>query len=228
MKSLVEARRGQSVRRAHLSDEVAGYLRAAIMSGTLRPGMFIRLDETAAQLGVSITPVREALLKLSGEGMVHLEPHRGHVVVPLSREDIDDIFWLQATIAKELAGTTAANITDAEIDELGALNDALAEAVADRDPDAIVRAEFDFHRALNRPAGRVKLAWFLLHAARYMPPLVYATDPHWGADAVENHRKLVAALRARDTEAVQALTDWQFTDGARRLAERLEHSGIWA
>ena len=88
------------------------------MSGALRPGTFIRLDETAAKLGVSVTPVREALLKLRGEGMVQLEPHRGHVVLPLSRQDIDDIFWLQATIAKELAATAAQHITDAEIDDL--------------------------------------------------------------------------------------------------------------
>ena len=228
MNAPVEAQpRRRQLRRAQLSDEVAGHLRAAIMSGTLRPGMFVRLDETAAQLGVSITPVREALLKLSGEGMVQLEPHRGHVVVPLSRKDIEDIFWLQATIARELVRTTAANITDAEIDELSDLNDALARAVAERNPDAVVGAEFAFHRALNRPADRVKLAWFLLHAARYMPPLVYATDPGWGTDAVENHRKLIVALGAHDADAVAALTEWQFTDGARRLTEKLEKSGMW-
>jgi len=62
------------------------------MSGKLRPGTYIRLDETAAELGVSITPVREALLKLRGEGMVQLEPHRGHFVLPLTRQDVNDIF----------------------------------------------------------------------------------------------------------------------------------------
>ncbi len=215
------------LRRAQLSDEVAGHLRAAIMSGTLRPGTFVRLDETAAQLGVSITPVREALLKLSGEGMVHLEPHRGHVVVPLSRRDIEDIFWLQATIARELVRTTTENITDAEIDQLDALKHTLADAVAARDVDAIVAAEFAFHRALNVPAGRVKLAWFLLHAARYMPPLVYANDPDWGVAAVDNHARLVEALRARDVDAVATLTEWQFTDGAQRLTATLQRSGIW-
>jgi DNA-binding GntR family transcriptional regulator len=216
------------LRRAQLSDEVAGHLRASIMTGVLRPGTFIRLDETAAQLGVSITPVREALLKLSGEGMVELEPHRGHVVVPLGRTDVEDIFWLQATIAKELAVSATGNATDADIDELAALNEALATAVAARRPDAIVTAEFAFHRALNRLAGRVKLAWFLLHAARYMPPMVYADDPDWGREAVDNHTKLIAALRARDVEAVVALTEWQFTDGVRRLTDMLEQSGIWA
>ena len=104
------------------------------MSGALRPGTFIRLDETAAKLGVSVTPVREALLKLRGEGMVQLEPHRGHVVLPLSRQDVEDIFWLQATIAKELAATAAQRITDAEIDDLDHITDALATAVASDAP----------------------------------------------------------------------------------------------
>ncbi|MET0757383.1 MAG: GntR family transcriptional regulator [Mycobacterium sp.] len=218
----------RAVRREQLSDEVAGRLRAAIMSGTLRPGMFIRLDETATQLGVSITPVREALRTLRGEGMVQLEPHRGHVVLPLSRGDIEDIFWLQATIAKELAVSAAERITDAEIDELERLTDALALAVEHRDPDEVASAEFAFHRAFNRATGRIKLAWFLLHVARYLPPLIYATDPRWGAAAVTNHRELIDALRRRDVGSVVQLTSSQFTDGAQRLTSRLDEIGMWS
>jgi len=216
-----------SLRRAQLSDEVAGHLRVAIMSGALRPGTFIRLDETAAKLGVSVTPVREALLKLRGEGMVQLEPHRGHVVLPLSRQDIDDIFWLQATIAKELAATAAQHITDAEIDDLDHITETMAAAVAAADTEAIAATEFAFHRAFNHTAGRIKLAWFLLHVARYMPLIVYAADPEWGAAAVHNHRELIAALRRRDADAVVEHTSWQFTDGARRLTVKLDSSGIW-
>ena len=215
------------LRRAQLSDEVAGHLRAAIMSGALRPGTFIRLDETAAKLGVSVTPVREALLKLRGEGMVQLEPHRGHVVLPLTRQDINDIFWLQATIARELAATAAQHITDAEIDDLEDIADAMAAAVTVADIEAIAATEFAFHRAFNHGTGRIKLAWFLLHVARYVPLTVYAAEPDWGTAAVENHRALIAALRRRDAAAVVELTNWQFTDGARRLIETLDHSGIW-
>jgi DNA-binding GntR family transcriptional regulator len=215
------------LRRAQLSDEVAGHLRLAIMSGALRPGTFIRLDETAAKLGVSVTPVREALLKLRGEGMVQLEPHRGHVVLPLTRQDIDDIFWLQAAIAKELAATAAQEITDAEIDDLEHITDTLAAAVAAADTEAIAATEFAFHRAFNHATGRIKLAWFMLHVARYLPLVVYAADPEWGAAAVDNHRKLIEALRRRDTAAVVEHTHWQFTDGARRLTETLDQAGIW-
>jgi DNA-binding GntR family transcriptional regulator len=215
------------LRRAQLSDEVAGHLRAAIMSGALRPGTFIRLDETAAKLGVSATPVREALLKLRGEGMVQLEPHRGHVVLPLSRQDVDDIFWVQATIAKELAASAAERITDAEIDELEHITDGLVAAIAAGDTETTASTEFAFHRAFNRVTGRIKLAWFLLHVARYMPWMLYAADPDWGVAAVANHRDLVAALRRRDTATVVELTSRQFSEGARLLIEKLESSGIW-
>jgi DNA-binding GntR family transcriptional regulator len=202
-----------------LSDQVAAHLRAAIMSGTLPPGTFIRLDETAAQLGVSITPVREALLKLRGEGMVQLEPHRGHVVLPLTRQDIDDIFWLQATIAKEVAVAATEHITDAEIDELERINSSLVAAIEAGDAESIASIEFGFHRVFNQASQRIKLAWFLLNAARYMPVLLYAADPEWGAAAVDNHRQLIDALRRREPAAVVEHTVWQFTDAAHRLTE---------
>ncbi|WP_396918569.1 GntR family transcriptional regulator [Mycolicibacterium sp.] len=219
--------RRRGVRCEQLSDEVAAHLRAEIMTGVLRPGTFIRLDETAATLGVSITPVREALRTLRGEGMVQLEPHRGHVVVPLSRTDVEDIFWLQATIARELAATVVERITDEQIDELERLNGELAEAVGQQDHELISSAEFAFHRAFNHASGRIKLAWFLLHVARYLPAMIYSSDPGWGADAVQGHRELIAALRRRDVDTTVRLNGAQFTDGAARLISRLDQIGMW-
>lgn len=217
----------KSRRREQLSDEVAAHLRVAIMSGTLRPGTFVRLDETAAHLGVSITPVREALRTLRGEGLVQLEPHRGHVVAPFTRDDIADIFWLQGAIAAELASTAAQRADDADIDELERLTDVLQSAVHSAEVEAIALAEFNFHRAFNRTTNRMKLAWFLLNAARYLPPHIYASDPQWGVEAVANHRQLVAAMRRRDVDEVVRLTRSQFDDGARRLTSLLDDLGLW-
>ncbi|OBI10352.1 GntR family transcriptional regulator [Mycobacterium sp. E2462] len=223
----IRTRGRRPLRRAQLSDEVAGHLRAAIMSGRLRAGTFIRLDETAAELGVSVTPVREALLKLRGEGMVQLEPHRGHVVLPLTEQDIEDIFWLQATIAKELAVAATAHITDAQITELDRINETLAAAVGSSDAETIAGIEFAFHRVFNQAGGRIKLAWFLLNAARYMPVPVYAGDHEWGRAAVDNHRQLIGALRRRDTAAVVEHTVWQFTDAADRLRELRKRTAVF-
>ena len=223
----VRARSAGAVRREQLSDEVAAQLRAEIMTGALRPDSFIRLDETAARLGVSITPVREALRTLRGEGMVELEPHRGHRVVPLSRADIEDIFWLQIAIARELARTVAGRITSAEIDELVELNAQLAAAAQTRDPDRVAQCEFAFHRAFNRAGGRIKLAWFLLHASRYLPPRLFATDPQWAAAAVASHRELIEALRRQDVATVVDLTEGEFTDGLARLLAYLDQIRLW-
>ena len=96
-----------------------------------------------------------------------------------------------------------------------------------QDTAALVNAEFGFHRAFNRSAGRIKLAWFLLHAARYLPPHIYAGDPQWGAIAVANRRELIAALRRRDVDTVVRLTNVQFTDGGQRLMARLDELGLW-
>ncbi|WP_197037971.1 MULTISPECIES: GntR family transcriptional regulator [Actinomycetes] len=215
-------------RRPGLSEEVAGHLRHLIMSGTIRPGEFIRMDETAVELEVSVTPVREALLTLRGEGMVNLVPHRGYVVADLTRQDVADIFWLQSVLAVELAVRTASTITSAELDRLAELNEALQDALAAGRVSEIVSAEFEFHRVHNRIANGEKLAWFLLNATRYTPQELYANDPQWGQVAYDSHLKLIDAYRRGDRDEVVEQTRRQFTDGAERLMRHLESIGLWS
>src|SRR5689334_15640257 len=138
--------------RPQLSDEVAGFLRDRIMSGELRPGERVRLEDIAEQLGVSITPVREALLTLRGEDMVELEPRRGYVVAPLSRQDIVDVFQIQAQMAGELAARVAKSITDEQVAELTEIQQSVRKATQARRVEEIERLEFEFHRRLNRAA----------------------------------------------------------------------------
>lgn len=197
------------------------------MTAEVRPGNFIRLDEVAAELGVSVTPVREALLTLRGEGMVTLAPHRGYVVAPLDRVDVADLFWLQGEIAVKLALRVAEVITAEDLAELAWWNQQLRAAVAAGDGAAVSDAEFGFHRFHNHLANSSKLAWFLLSATRYTPERLYANDPGWGSVATDSHDALIAAYRAGDREQVVAQTRRQFTDGAARLTAHLESTGIW-
>lgn len=221
------AARPQLRRRPQLSEEVAAHLRHQIMTAEIRPGDYVRMDEVAEKLGVSVTPVREALLTLRGEGMVALAPHRGYVVSDLDRIDIEDLFWLQGEIAVKLALRTAETISDEQIDELEGYNEHLAQAVTGGDAGEIADAEFEFHRLHNRIATGEKLAWFLLNAARYTPAQLYASDPGWGEVAIDSHRALIAAYRAKDRDAVVEATRREFTDGAARLTAHLDKSGIW-
>jgi DNA-binding GntR family transcriptional regulator len=210
--------------RPQLSDEVAAALRARIMSGELRPGARVRLEEVAAQLGVSITPVREALLTLRGEDMVVLEPRKGYVVAPLSRQDVTDLFRLQGDIAGELAARVAARVTDEQRAELARADQKLSRArrIAD-----VERLEYEFHRSVNRLAEARKLSWFLHVATRYTPARFYAADPGWRDGMRADHEALLAAFAVADADAARTVMTRHFTDGADLLIKHLDDLGIW-
>src|SRR5690349_2176651 len=105
-------------RGAQLSDSVAAYVRDLIMSGHVKAGDFLRLEKLASDLGVSATPVREGLLSLRGEGFVELVARRGFMVSALSRQDVMDIFLVQAEISGELAARAARLATPAQISHI--------------------------------------------------------------------------------------------------------------
>ncbi|PRY37836.1 GntR family transcriptional regulator [Umezawaea tangerina] len=207
--------------RPQLADEVAAHLRGAIMSGRLRPGRFIRLEEVARELGVSATPVREALVALRGEDLVDLAPRRGYVVNPLTEQDVRDVFWLQSGIAAELAARAAAKATPDDLARLRALDADFVAATRTADTTAVERREFEFHRAVNLVADARKLSWFLDNATRYTPAGVYSSDPDWRTRTAADHATLLTALAAGDPDEARAAMARHFTDGADRLVAHL-------
>ena len=217
-----------AVHRRQITDEVADDLRSQIMTGRLRPGDFVRLDETANAFGCSVTPVREALVTLRGEGLVRSSPHRGFIVESLERRDIVDIFWIQAELSARLAVRAA---DDPDLHEhltvLESIVERLETAVEGGDADAVVVAEFDFHRQVNLMAHSKKAAWFLAAASRYSPNDVYAGDREWGEGAVRSHRRLIAHLASDDKAAIVDEIRAQFADARERLLRRLDAAGAW-
>lgn len=217
------------LRRTQLTVEVARYLRSQIMTGALRPGSYIRIDDTASTLGCSATPVREALVTLRGEGLVDSSPHRGFVVEPLDYSDIVDIFWVQAELSSRLATRAARNSDlEAQLAILGDLVEDLRQAVEARDTEAVLNAEFAFHRQVNLMANSSKLAWFLRGATKYSPHELYAGDYNWGLGAVASHLRLIDYLRAGDEAAIVEEIHARFAEARDRLADRLTEIGFWA
>src|SRR5690349_3717459 len=104
--------------RRQLSDEVASYLRQAIMAGELSPGCSVRAEAVGEELEVSATPVREALQALRVEGFLELLPRKGFKVAPLVADDIRDIFEAHALIAGELSARAAQRATEGQISAL--------------------------------------------------------------------------------------------------------------
>ena len=224
---MAERDKTPSVSQPQLSETVAGLLRDRIMSGQLRPGERIRLEEVAQETGLSITPVREALLMLRAEDMVELQPRRGHVVAPLSRQDIIDVFGLQGHIAGELAARVALSITPDQLDDLRQQHERLRRAAQARQVSRVEQLEYEFHRRINRLADARKLSWLLRTVTRYTPSRFYAADPEWRAGMVADHEALLDAREARDPDTVRPVMARHFTDGAERLVKHLDGLGVW-
>ena len=125
--------------RAQAADE----LRDRILTGRLRPGDRLDLDQLTAEFGISRTPIREALLELSYEGLVAITPRSGMAVVGITPEDAVDNFAILAALAGKGAELATARISSEELHELRALAGAIGGS------DDVVAANRYFHRAIN-------------------------------------------------------------------------------
>jgi DNA-binding GntR family transcriptional regulator len=144
-----------------------------------------------------------------------------------SRQDVDDLFRLQADIAGEIAARASAVITPADLAELDELQAELVTAVGVGRVEDIEHLEFEFHRLINRAADARKLSWFLHAATRYTPARFYSSDQGWCTAMLTDHRSLLDALGRRDADEVRGEMVRHFTDGAERLTEHLDEIGLW-
>jgi DNA-binding GntR family transcriptional regulator len=206
--------RKRSRHRPQLGTEAASFVRDLIVSGQLQGGDFIRPESVAQELGISATPVREGLLALRTQGFVRLEPRRGFVVVPLTGDDIRDLFAGQALLAGELAARAAKRGDAAAFAGLEKLQLELEGAAERGDHEELEELNFQFHRAVNRLADAPKLAWLLGMAMSHVPVRFYSTIDGWPAATVHDHREILDAFRRGAAKAAR-----------QAMSEHIEHAG---
>jgi len=212
--------------RRQLAEDVARIVRKRIFDGTYAAGTYVRLDQLAADLGVSVTPVREALFELKAEGLLAQQPHRGFVVLPLSGRDLTDVSNVQAYIGGELAARAAANITDEQLEALCRIQSELEQAYAAGDDERAVRLNHEFHRAINVAADSPKLAQLMSQITRYAPESVFPIIAGWPKQSNAHHRRLLAALKKRDENAAREAMSEHLAAGAGPLIEHLTARGV--
>lgn len=213
--------------RPQLSDEVAARIRELIMAGQVRPGEFLRLERLAAQFGISVTPVREALQSLRSEGFVVLEPRRGFVVADLSQQDVRDLFWVQAVIAAELTSRAAFKLPAPALRGLEEVQRRMERAVAEGHIDQVEELNHAFHRAINLAAESAKLAWTLGAVSRYVPRGLYGRIPEWPGSCVGEHQRILEALRRGNRHAASGAMRMHITVAGELLLKHLERQGLW-
>lgn len=186
---------------AAATEQTVARLRRFILEGELEPGARIQEVELAAQLGVSRTPVREALRTLSSQGLVELLPNRGARVARWSVKDLEEIYELRVMLESHAAQRAASRMGPAEADVLDELCEQM-EARAQRGSrgDLLELSELNsrFHGCILNAADSPRLATML--AAVVQVPLVMRTFARYSPEALArsmgHHRELVAAMRA--------------------------------
>jgi DNA-binding GntR family transcriptional regulator len=212
--------------RPQLAEDVARFVRRRIFDGTYAAGQYIRLDQLAVELGVSVTPVREALFVLSAEGLISQQPRRGFVVVPVTGRDLTDVSNVQAYIGGELAARAAVSINGDQLRELEKVQTELEDAYASDDDVTAVRLNHEFHKAINVAADSPKLAQLMSQITRYAPESVFPTIAGWPAKSIAHHRRVLAALEAHDENEARAAMSDHLAEGAAPLIDHLTQRGV--
>jgi DNA-binding GntR family transcriptional regulator len=192
-------------------------LREAIVTNALAPGTRLRADDLAKRLGVSKTPVREALRKLQAEELIAVQPGTGLSVKVLSEQELFDIYYIREALEGMAARLAADNCGPLELSELRhALADVEA-ALADSQIDRLRVLTGKFQLAVFRAARNERLYRLLKHLQEHMRQLSTSTltVPGRAVEVGTHCRALVAAIAARDPEQAERVA----RDNRRRTLE---------
>ena len=189
-----------AVDRSLLRDDVYGRIRDAIVDGVFSPGEQLKDGELADWLGVSRTPVREALLRLGASGLVIAVPGRSTTVTEIDsaavRDARDVIAAMHAMVVRQVAG----NLDETQLDQMRDANRRFAQAVTAGDFAAALAADEEFHGVPVRALGNHAVESVLDHfdaLVRRAERLRFSRD---GQESAATHEKLIALLAAGDAD----------------------------
>ena len=199
-------------RRELLRHNVHARLRDAIVDGTFLPGEQLRDQELAAWLGVSRTPVREALLRLGEAGLVHTAPGRSTTVAPIDHAAIRQAQSVVAAMHRLAVAEAVPFLTDEDLAAMRVANDQFAAAIAVGDADQALMADDAFHAIPVRVSGNAALATVLEQftpVVRRLERLRF--ESIIGRSSVTRHAHLVDLCEAGDvdTAADVSFQTWQ-------------------
>ena len=216
-----------AINRPRLHDEVTARLRDLIVENRLRPGERVPELEIAASLGVSRTPIREALKVLAAEGLVEMQPLRGAIVRAFSPKDAQDMLRVIALL-EEFAARQACSAPQERIDAVLALHDQVREHFRRRERQPYFALNQRFHESVVALAGNETLCATHAALAQRMRRIRYvgnSVPDNWGA-AMAEHEAMAQALATRDADAMaQAMREhlmntWpRIEQAAQRAAE---------
>lgn len=189
-----------------LAAQAYATLKHAIITHELPPGTRLSVPMLAERLGVSRSPAREAIARITHDGLAHFEPNRGAVVANVDPTSLTEIYQIREVLEGLTARLAAALITDAEIAELRSLIAEHAAVVDAGDVDHHYELDVRFHRRIHEIAGNATLTGQLERLQQQVRLAMYTThrSPGGMPQALAEHRRIIDSLESRDPVLAEA------------------------
>lgn len=183
-----------------LRDVVFNTLRQGILTGELKPGERLMEIHLANKLGVSRTPIREAIRKLELEGLVTMIPRRGAEVAQITEKSLKDVMEVRRALDALSVELACDRINDEELAALGKACESFEKAVSTGDPKKIAQADVEFHNIIVKAAGNTRLVQLInnLSEQMYRYRFEYIKDVSTHEQLIAEHRILFDCIRNKD------------------------------
>ncbi|MCL6560377.1 MAG: GntR family transcriptional regulator, partial [Firmicutes bacterium] len=195
--------------------------------GRLRPGERLMEIQLAEEMGVSRTPVREAIRKLELEGFVVMVPRKGAYVAGISVKDIVDVFEVRAALEALAAGLAAERITEEELDKLERSLVQINELSSGDNISAIVEGDINFHDVIYRASRNQRLVQIITHLQEQIHRfrMTSLSQPGRTKVAIDEHKKIVEAISDRNIELAQTLAREHIENAEQSLLNTMREEG---
>ncbi len=191
-----------------LRDVVFNTLRKAILKGELKPGERLMEIALADKLGVSRTPIREAMRKLELEGLVVMVPRKGAQVANITEKDLNDVLEVRIALENMAIEKACARMTKEDIEELESAAKDFQKIIASGSLVEMAEADEEFHEKIYRASGNARLMQVLsnLREQIYRYRIEYLKDEDTRQQLVQEHAMMTRAIRERDVKKAQELS----------------------
>ncbi len=211
-----------------LRELVLDAIRSAIMSGILQPRERLMEIQMAEELGVSRTPIREALRKLELEGFIVMVPRKGAYVADLSFKDIADVFEIRAALEGLAAGLAAERITEEELEDMERLLVEKREAITQNDIGKLVEVDTKFHELMYKASRNERLSSIISNLREQIQRfrLTSLSFPGRMKESLDEHKKIVEAIQSRDSQIARHVAQEHIENAENVLMECLKKEGL--
>lgn len=191
-----------------LRDVVFNTLRQAILKGELKPGERLMEIALAEKLGVSRTPIREAIRKLELEGLVTMVPRRGAHVANITEKDLNDVLEVRIGLENMAIDKACALMKKEAFDELKSAAEHFSQILEEGDLTKLAEADVEFHEIIYKASDNRRLLQLLnnLREQIYRYRIEYLKEESTRAILVKEHGDIYMAIRARDAQRAKAIT----------------------